>query len=629
VAINDAPHIMTAKRTLKYGTNFDFDINLTFVQNVGNVGDVSLLFFDFNCCLMYTDSADEITEERSKELARYYKMKGSKIQPQIFISYAREDADAAEQLYQFLSGAGYKPWMDTKDILPGERWLESIQDAIERSDFFLACLSENSVDKRGILQKEIKSALDAWEGMLEGDIYLIPVRLEPCDVPNRLSGFQWVDLFEDGGWVKLKEAILEGTRRREGKNTSAGKLLSNSTPRDHNLYKGGIVGRFLRYRFLIWAVLTLLSILFIPVIYNNIIYRVPRPELPTAFCQVSPTPLEVGVAEFPKCTGDFSENLVKNWDSEKVNITFLPEHFDSSVDARIQGSNFDIVLWGECSEQDMKIVSLNYEIITSIKPFESYEPTTLVANGNIIDMSIVSLAIVNYRLGDFSEAHQLLISTTITQTLADLMLIMANSSLFDSQSITAISEYKEITRAFPSDSAAAYNNMGVAISSEDRNQALGWINQAIVLAEDNFQKDIEITARVNRSQMYLLEKKWEEAKTDCDRAILINADLPSPYICLAKYNFSYSRFGVPWLPFPFNEINRNLNRAEEYQDIPAIVFYLRADWLNSHFWKDKQAIVAAYSRYLTEMEFRACLPTDQDRNAYALGFLDKLTVTPK
>ena len=38
---------------------------------------------------------------------------------QIFLSYAREDAERVENLYQKLSDAGFKPWMDKKDILGG------------------------------------------------------------------------------------------------------------------------------------------------------------------------------------------------------------------------------------------------------------------------------------------------------------------------------------------------------------------------------------------------------------------------------------------------------------------------------------------------------------------------------
>ena len=132
---------------------------------------------------------------------------------QIFLSYAREDKEKVENLYQKLSDAGFKPWMDKKDILPGEVWKSSIRRAIQCSDFFLACLSANSVSKRGFLQKEIKDALDIWQEKLEDDIYLIPVRLEDCRVLDSLRKFQWVNLFEEDGWTRLVKAIRVGMER--------------------------------------------------------------------------------------------------------------------------------------------------------------------------------------------------------------------------------------------------------------------------------------------------------------------------------------------------------------------------------------------------------------------------------
>jgi hypothetical protein len=133
--------------------------------------------------------------------------------PQIFLSYAREDEERVEDLYQELSNAGFKSWMDKKDILPGEEWELTIQKAIRRSDFFLACLSTNSVTKRGFLQKEIHLALDIWQEKLEDDIYLIPARLEDCEVPGRLRKFQRVDLFKEDGWPRLLKAVKAGMER--------------------------------------------------------------------------------------------------------------------------------------------------------------------------------------------------------------------------------------------------------------------------------------------------------------------------------------------------------------------------------------------------------------------------------
>ena len=133
---------------------------------------------------------------------------------QIFLSYAREDEEKVEKLYQKLSNAGFKPWMDKEDILAGEQWKSRIQQAIRHSDFFLACLSANSIDKRGWIQREIKQALDLWQEKLDSDIYLIPVRLEDCEATESLHDFQWVNLFEEDGWTRLVKAIQEGMERR-------------------------------------------------------------------------------------------------------------------------------------------------------------------------------------------------------------------------------------------------------------------------------------------------------------------------------------------------------------------------------------------------------------------------------
>jgi formylglycine-generating enzyme required for sulfatase activity len=133
---------------------------------------------------------------------------------QIFLCYARQDEDAVRELYQRLSAAGFKPWMDQEDIYLGEQWQGSIERAIEHADFLLACLSTHAVSRRGFLQREIKSALDRWQEKLHSDIYLIPARLQPCEVPEVLRDFQWVDLYQERGWTRLLQALQVGLKRR-------------------------------------------------------------------------------------------------------------------------------------------------------------------------------------------------------------------------------------------------------------------------------------------------------------------------------------------------------------------------------------------------------------------------------
>jgi len=43
--------------------------------------------------------------------------------------------------------------------------------------------------------------------MIEGGIFLIPVRLNECHVPIKLSKYQWVDLFADNGFDRLVKAL--------------------------------------------------------------------------------------------------------------------------------------------------------------------------------------------------------------------------------------------------------------------------------------------------------------------------------------------------------------------------------------------------------------------------------------
>lgn len=114
----------------------------------------------------------------------------------IFISYAREDYDAAKRLYDFLVSQGQEPWLDKEDILPGQKWEPALQSAIRNSHYFLAILSPNSVGKRGYIQKEIRLGLDVLEQIPDNQIFLIPVRIAECEPTHEgLRAVQWVDLF--------------------------------------------------------------------------------------------------------------------------------------------------------------------------------------------------------------------------------------------------------------------------------------------------------------------------------------------------------------------------------------------------------------------------------------------------
>jgi hypothetical protein len=103
---------------------------------------------------------------------------------------------------------GLDPWLDEVDLEPGAEWRPAIERAVRKADVVLVCLSRSAISKTGFVQKEIAIALDAADERPEGRVYIVPVRLEACEVPDRLSRWQWVDLFDPRGYERLIKALV-------------------------------------------------------------------------------------------------------------------------------------------------------------------------------------------------------------------------------------------------------------------------------------------------------------------------------------------------------------------------------------------------------------------------------------
>jgi hypothetical protein len=106
-----------------------------------------------------------------------------------------------------LANDGFAPWLDEEDLAPGQDWDFAIRQAVRAADFVVACLSDAATTRAGYVHKEIKLALDVADQQPEGSIYVIPLRLEECAVPDRLAHLHWVDLFADRGYSRLLRTL--------------------------------------------------------------------------------------------------------------------------------------------------------------------------------------------------------------------------------------------------------------------------------------------------------------------------------------------------------------------------------------------------------------------------------------
>jgi len=131
--------------------------------------------------------------------------------PRIFIGYVAEDLMQIRRLCVALRASGCAPWLDKDMLIAGQNWPRAIERAIETSDAFVACFSRRSTSKRGQFQSELRYALECARRLPLDRVFLIPVRLELCEVPWRIAEqVQYVDLFPD--WDRSVRRIARAIR---------------------------------------------------------------------------------------------------------------------------------------------------------------------------------------------------------------------------------------------------------------------------------------------------------------------------------------------------------------------------------------------------------------------------------
>jgi hypothetical protein len=145
--------------------------------------------------------------KKPERIIESIRTKSDKSKLNVFLCHANEDKKSIRKLYKRLKKDGCKPWFDEEDLVGGQEWELEIEKSVEKSDVVIVCLSNKSITKAGYVQKEIKFALDIADRQPEGTIYIIPLRLEDCILPNRLKRWQAIESYKKDGYSRLKKAL--------------------------------------------------------------------------------------------------------------------------------------------------------------------------------------------------------------------------------------------------------------------------------------------------------------------------------------------------------------------------------------------------------------------------------------
>jgi eukaryotic-like serine/threonine-protein kinase len=135
----------------------------------------------------------------------------------VFLSYAAQDAAAAQRLCASLRAAGIEVWFDQSELRGGDAWDEKIRREIRDCALFIAIISANTQARlEGYFRREWKLAADRTANMSDDKAFLLPVVIDATTdldarVPEQFRKVQWTSLPPAGispGFVERIRQLL-------------------------------------------------------------------------------------------------------------------------------------------------------------------------------------------------------------------------------------------------------------------------------------------------------------------------------------------------------------------------------------------------------------------------------------
>jgi len=118
----------------------------------------------------------------------------------VFLSYASQDAEAAQRICEALRSAAIEVWLDQSELRGGDAWDESIRDQIKACVLFIPVISANAHARvEGYFRLEWKLAIDRSHRIASKQPFHLPVVIDDTPqaddaIPERFRELQWTRL---------------------------------------------------------------------------------------------------------------------------------------------------------------------------------------------------------------------------------------------------------------------------------------------------------------------------------------------------------------------------------------------------------------------------------------------------
>lgn len=118
----------------------------------------------------------------------------------VFLSYASQDAEAAQRICAALRSGGVEVWFDQSELRGGDAWDRQIRERIHDCRLFIALISAHTEARdEGYFRHEWKLAVERTHHMSDKKPFLVPVVIDDtrergASVPDKLHEVQWTRL---------------------------------------------------------------------------------------------------------------------------------------------------------------------------------------------------------------------------------------------------------------------------------------------------------------------------------------------------------------------------------------------------------------------------------------------------
>ncbi len=268
----------------------------------------------------------------------------------VFVSYASQDAPAAQRICEALRAAGIEVWFDQSELRGGDLWDQKIRREIHACALFIPVISHHTQERlEGYFRREWKLAVERTHDMAEQKHFLLPVVVDATSdreaiVPDLFRAVQWSRL-PAGATPAFVELVKHLLAPRAGtpspafvappaRPTAISPASVAATP--------SWVGRLLATI----AALVLATAAYFAVEKAGILRRSASPAVAAGVGGFSPPPHSVAVLPFINMSGDkeqeyFSEGLTEELLNSLAEIDGLQVAARTSAFS-FQGTNTDL-----------------------------------------------------------------------------------------------------------------------------------------------------------------------------------------------------------------------------------------------------------------------------------------------